>query len=746
MSLTRHQLYVFGPFRLDVREGLLLRDGQPVPMPPKAYDLLVSLVAHAGHLVTKEELLREVWPETFVEEANLSYTVSLVRKALGDDSEPYRYIETVPKRGYRFREAVAGSQSGERAPDVRDVDARAEPNGVISKAGETVVSRHYWSVPRWLPWALSFVLVVTLVAVLVRRFQAPVPQRTTRLSLVTQPLAILDHAASPAVALSPDGVYVAYVAGDSGVGQLYVRKLDSLEATPIVGAEHVSGPFFSPDGEWIAFFGGESLQKVALRGGPPARICTLPIPESWGGHGASWGDDGSIIFEGGARLWRVSATGGKAESVGSGRMGLWPDVLPGSDAVIFTASGGPPESAQTQARGIYLFSFDTHVLRLLVPDVGIARYVHSGHLVYAAEGALFAAPFDLKTLQLTGPAAQVIAPIMMGLTNEPNVTEFAVSHSGTLAYLAGPLLRNLRTIVWVNRSGREETLLGEPGAYGWPRISADGSRLAFTILDNKNRSDVWIHDLLRQTTNRLTFDDANEDRPLWTPDGRRVVFSLGRSTARGSHLFWKAADGTGQSERLTNDLNRDPSAKSFSPDGSKLVFVQFNEETRWNIHVLDMKEARSSRPLLQTPFVEGNPVISPDGRWLAYRSNETGRYEIYVRPFPDVDRGKWQISTNGGNAPLWSPDVRELFYQSGRALMVAAVHAGASFSSERPRSLFEGPYFDIEPGLRHFDISPDGRRFVMIKDVQEIEASARDELTIVLNWFDELRRLAPIAR
>ncbi len=349
MSLSAQRLYDFGPFRLEPAERLLLRDGQPVPLPPKAYDLLVTLVAHAGHLVTKEDLLREVWPETFVEEANLSYTVSLVRKALGDDNEPYRYIETVPKRGYRFREAVAGSQPSERAPDVRDADVGVEADGDISKAGEARASRRDWSLPRWLPWALSAVLVITLVAVLWRRFQAPVTQRTTRLSLVTQPLAILEHAASPAVALSPDGVYVAYIAGDSGVGQLYVRKLESLEATPIVGAEHVSGPFFSPDGEWIAFFGGESLQKVALRGGPPARICTLPIPASWGGHGASWGDDGSIIFEGGVRLWRVPATGGKAESIGSGRMGLWPDVLPGSDAVIFTTAVEAPESAQTQA-------------------------------------------------------------------------------------------------------------------------------------------------------------------------------------------------------------------------------------------------------------------------------------------------------------------------------------------------------------------------------------------------------------
>ena len=284
--------------------------------------------------------------------------------------------------------------------------------------------------------------------------------------------------------------------------------------------------------------------------------------------------------------------------------------------MVFTAAVLAPEAAQPQARGIYVLSFKTHLPRLLVPDGGIARYVRSGHLVYAAEGALFAAPFDLKTLQLTGPAVEAIAQAMMGLPDETRMAEFAVSHSGTLAYLAGPLLQSLGTIVWVNRSGDEETLLGEPRSYGWPRLSPDGSRLAFTILDVKNQSDVWIYDLLRKATSRLTFDAADEDRPLWTPDGKRVVFSCCRQSPRGSHLFWKLADGTGQDERLTTAPNRDRSAKSFSPDGSKLAFVEANEATRWDVYLLDMEE-RSSEPLVQTPFIEGSPAIS--ARWPVAR-------------------------------------------------------------------------------------------------------------------------------
>ncbi|MDA2923267.1 hypothetical protein MYX65_01185, partial [Acidobacteria bacterium AH-259-L09] len=282
----------------------------------------------------------------------------------------------------------------------------------------------------------------------------------------------------------------------------------------------------------------------------------------------------------------------------------------------------------------------------------------------------------------------------------------------------------------MDREGHKEPLAAEPRPYGWPRVSPDGTRLAVQVTDPSN-TDVWIYDLARGTHSRLTFDPAYDGRPLWTPDGRRLLFRS-RRDAGGENLFWKAADGTGQAERLTTDPNPDRVAWSFTPDAKSLVFTQLSPETSWDLHVLSMEDEPTSQPLLQTQFGEGSPVISPDGRWIAYRSDETGQWEIYVRPFPNAEEGKWQISSGRGKAPVWAPKGQELFYRAGETwseMMVVHYETEPRFTAGNPEVLFTGSY--LYGSGRHYDISPDGQRFLMIKEAEQTGGrSARDELIV----------------
>lgn len=446
-------------------------------------------------------------------------------------------------------------------------------------------------------------------------------------------------------------------------------------------------------------------------------------------HGGSWGTDDQIIFEA-SGLWRVSGNGGKAELVVTDAA-VWPEVLGDGRAVLFNRD-----------EQIWMHSLKTGHRRVLVDRGSHARYVSSGHLIYALDGSLMAAPFDAERLELIGPAVPVVQGVMMGLPGEPTLGHFAVSASGSLAYLAGPVLSFSRTLHWVDRRGREESLNVEPRSYEWPRVSPDGTRLAVGVLHSGNQ-DVWIYDLVRKTFRPLTFDPADDRRPVWTRDGHRVVF-LSMRDGGGMNLFWQRADGAGQTERLTTEPNGDRSAWAFTPDGKILVFTQVNPDTGLDLHVLPMERSYRSKPLLQERAVQGSPTISPDGRWIAYRSNETGRYEIYVRPFPNVDEGKWQITTNGGSRPLWGPSGRELFYQTRDSMMVIPIETEPTFTYGTPQLLFSGSYTPAAGAVPNFDIFPDGQRFLMIKDVEEpVERSARDEITVVLNWFEELKRLVP---
>ena len=591
-------------------------------------------------------------------------------------------------------------------------------------------------------WGLT-VLMTVIAAVALWSLWRAAPTAERSVSRFTIPLPQGQTLEYPfGLGISPDGKQIVYGAEEEGDWQLYLRSLDELESKPLPGVEQGGAhPVFSSDGKWLAYAGwGEYdglLRKVSLSGSGSQTLCNHGnIGRGWY-FSNSWTPDGdALIFGNDTGLQRVSADGGTPEALTQVKEGevchAWPQILPGGQAVLFTVFQNP------ESRTVVL-SLETGEQQTLIENSAKARYLPTGHLLYAWEGTLSAAPFDLDELQVTGPAVAVVEGITTIFAGD---AQFSVSENGTLVYIPGGVaLRTPVRLVWVDREGREEPLAAETRRYFDPRISPDGSRVAADIWEADNE-DVWIYDLRRQTSTRLTFDQANdEDRPVWTPDGLRVVFTSTRDGGN-INLFWKAADGTGQVERLTTSANfQIPSF--FSPDGKSLVFSELNPETGWDLAVLSMEGDPTAKPLLQTPFREDRPAISPDGRWMAYRSDESGRFEVYVRPFPNVADGKWQISREGGTSPLWGPGGRELFYRRGQAMMRARIQTEPTFSHRRPEELFTGEYSAAIFYGRSYDISPDGQRFLMLKPAELAEQTSASQIIVVQNWFEELKRLVP---
>jgi serine/threonine-protein kinase len=426
--------------------------------------------------------------------------------------------------------------------------------------------------------------------------------------------------------------------------------------------------------------------------------------------------------------------------------------------VLFTF--GPQGVAAWDQAQIVAQSLATGERRVLVNGGRDGRYVSTGHLVYALAGALLAAPFDPGGPGVTGGAV----PLVENIADSGVVTgaaQFSVAENGSLIYVprgeivatGGFLVTTLRTLVWVNREGREEPLAAPPRGYSSPRLSPEGTRVALNVRDAA--SEIWVWDLTRATLTRLTFDPGQDRFPAWSPDGRRIAFSSTRDGSNGN-LFWQAADGTGSADKLAESQSpRQVFPTSFSPDGSQVVvfgapaggdenddisFVSLQGEGR------GQGSAREVRPLLHAAFGERFPELSPDGRWLAYVSDESGQEEVYVRPFPAADSGRWQISTGGGTEPLWARNGRELFYRNGAALLAVSVRAGSSFAAGNPEVVFQGQYVGRPIGGRAYDVSPDGRRFLMLKEgVSPAAASAAvtPRVVVVLNWFEELKRRVP---
>jgi serine/threonine-protein kinase len=560
------------------------------------------------------------------------------------------------------------------------------------------------------------------------------------------------------VALSPDGTRLAYVAIQSGTQQLYLRAMDSLEARPIPGTEGATNPFFSPDGQWLGFFAGGKVKKISVSGGAAVTLGDAVIP-----RGANWGSHGTIAFAPTtiAGLQQVLDAGGTPQPLTRLEKGdvshRWPEFLPGDKAVLFSA--GPTAINFTNAR-IAVQSVGTGGRRDLVQGGMNPRYAPSGHLVYAQGGSLMAVPFDPQQLTVTGAAVPVIEGILQSPTN--GAAQYSFSATGSLVYISGGVQSAQSRLVWVSRNGAEQPVAAPSHTYLVPRLSPDGRRVAMTIAEQE--SQTWLYDLSRETSTRFTFEGNYNLNPLWTPDGKRIAFESNKEGP--PNLFWQLADGSGGLERLnTSEYIQVP--MSWSPDGQLLAFLEVNPTTGFDIWVLRMGDpsagsgqalsassgqvpstgsgqGRKAEPFLRTPFNETLPRFSPDGRWLAYISDESGRYEVYVRPYPGPG-GKSQVSRDGGTEPVWNRNGRELFYRSGNKMMAVEIAVQPGFTAGTPRMLFQGPYEPPPVPLANYDVSPDGQRFLMIKPSEQ-EQAVPTQINVVLNWFEELKQKVPVGK
>ncbi|HET9387613.1 MAG TPA: protein kinase, partial [Gemmatimonadales bacterium] len=640
----------------------------------------------------------------------------------------------------------------QRIGDVQSMRLALE-GGLEAAAGPTVTSQA--AVTRtpvsWraaMPWVLAGVVAGGLLVWAVMRSESAPSASVRRLSL---PLAANESSftgvARHVVAISPDGARVVYSANDS----LSLRSLDQLQATPIPGANGAREPFFSDDGQWIGFFAGGQLKRVSVSGGAPVTLgAVAPL------FGASWAADGTILVgQGSQGIWRVPAEGGTPEmliQVENGEMAHGPQMLPGGEWLLFTLR--PSRASSWNEAQIVMQSLATGERRVLIEGGLDGRYLPTGHLVYGLKETLLAVPFDLGAGRVTGGAVPLVEDVA-GTGGALGAVHFSVASDGTLVYATGDLLvggaGGLRTLVWVDRQGRETPLAAPPRGYVYPRLSPDGTRVALDVRDTQSAPDIWIWDVARETLTRLTFDPGSDRSPAWSPDGRRIAFSSQRDGSLGN-LFWQAADGTGAAERLAEG-ERDMFPTSFSPDASQILInvatggATGGQGENDDIAVVSREAEGRETPLLATMFGERNAEVSPDGRWFAYESDESGREEIYVRPFPDVQGGRWQVSAGGGTRPLWARNGRELFYlvPPGRVMSVP-VQDGASFVAGNPKLVFEGSY--LAPNTsRTYDVSPNGERFLMIKEAASSssnETSARPSIIVVQGWFEELKRRVPV--
>jgi len=612
--------------------------------------------------------------------------------------------------------------------------ALADPRGILVQP-ETVSGRGP-GLRTTMLWIAVVVLVGVIVGLTVWKLRTPEIRQVMRFDYELPEGQQFSSIQFPSTAVSPDGNQFVY----GTPGGLYLRSVNELKANLIAGTDGIAGnPFFSPDGKWIAYVSDDrKLKKISINGGAPSVLCDFTANAIIGG---SWNDEDSVVFgQLPGPIMRVSAEGGIPEAISksSAPANTDPQFLPGGEYLMYTEVTGNQGKVVVQ-------SLKSGEITELFPGFN-ARYLPTGHIIYriSENNNLFAVPFDLDNLEVKGGAIPIVQDIL----------QYAVSGAGTLICIPGTTPGSSSddlNLVWVDRGGKEESLGADPGEYLFPKIAPDGKKVALTIIGDN--TDVWVWDLIRKTMTRLTFDKGNDYQPIWTRDSKQVLFWSERGGDFGA-IFQKRADGIGEVEMLVANSERQLFPWALSGDGKTLVVLDTPDAySQADISMLSMTGDHELTPLIRTEeYFETQPQISPNGKWLAYVSNESNRGEIYVRSFPDLEKGRWQVSTNGGVSPLWAPNGRELFYLSddGGSVMAVEVETEPAFSAGTPKELFSAATYlggGSTPGTP-WDIDPDGKRFLMMKAPRaagnESAGKVPGKINIFLNWFEELKQRVPV--
>ena len=629
----------------------------------------------------------------------------------------------VPPRLDRIVKKCLAKDPDARWQDAGDLAAELQWVGEQPGAVSTPTEWRHSSTRAWTMVTL-LAAIAAAAAAWVLKPATPAPSTATaHLTIEIPPGAVLENFARPVLALSPDGRQLVYAATLNGTSYLFLREIDRLESKALTETDLSPHPFFSPDGNWVGFQSSAALKRIGVGGGASVTIASGIEFLT----GASWGTDDRIVFVGGIRapVSGVVASGGAPQELTTfnGAPGesshRYPELLPGGRAVMFLA--GPPADGPWHEALLVAQSLETGQRHSLIHGSAQAHYVPPGYVAYARAGTLYAVPFDEKALRVTGPSVAVLE----GVREDPahGAAQFAVSANGTLAYVSGGL--ETSEVVWVDRQGRAKPMMAhERRLFIEPRLSPNGSRLAVRVGGGNDAT--FVSEIAQGGGLRRVTFDANHLSHIWTPDGKRVTTV---KSATGE-LVSSDVDRRGPEEVLYRSETFQPNPGSWAPDGRVLVFGMNGD-----IWTLTLPERRAER-LIDSRFSEGAPSISPDGRWLAYTSNESGQYQVYVQQFPTAGQ-RWMVSKAGGCEPVWARDSNWLYFRRGRKLL--AVEGGPPFRD--PVELFDAPWAPVfdGPNRPQYDVAPDGEGFIMIRTSDR--AAAR--IHVILNWVEELKRRVP---
>ncbi len=714
-------VYRFDQFEVDDREFRLSEDGTPIQLEPKVLRLLVYLIENRNRLVRKQELLDKVWPDATVTENALTRAVVLLRKALSENSQVPRYIETVPTVGYRFIATVSivsavdlSSESESKAEQAPDASMP------VPIAAKPLSRERIWQLAAGLAAVL---LVASAVWIAIHLHNEPAPPAMVQFQIPAPDKLNFYYDQLPAV--SPDGQRIAFAASPTpftNTYRVFVRSLNSANATEIlIPGSSAELPFWSPDSQQIAFAYKGNLQRVDLSGGTPVTICS----DCDAVYGGTWNRDGVILITNRTTrtLMRVSVTGGEVKPLRPLAQGetaqFWPEFLPDGKHYLYLSLGKAP-----YRQGIYAASLDSDDRTFIVATNTNAAYLQSGQLLSMRGSALMAQPFDIGSLKLSGEPRLVADHIESGATRSTLlIATFAASPSGVVVWrhdnrTAPSSLR------WFDRTGKALGVVGEIADYTNPAISPDDSKLAVSIRDPQTKTrDIWIFDLVRGGKTRLTFDPADDLDCIWSPDGTRIAFSSDRAGKR--DIYLKLADGSGPEELLLGGKEGGRNVQDWSRDGKYLIYV---DDPTPHLYALPLNGDRKPVPFTNTPFATQQGLFSPNDRWVAYRSQEFGRNEIFVQGFnldPSQPRGKWQISTDGGELPRWRGDGKELFFHFADSFFAVDVKTdGPAFEAGIPKRLFDIPAVGASATHGEYTVTRDGQRFLVLTRDRECRRPA----------------------